>query len=96
MDSTTAQVQLNCGNHLAGVAQMPCRTLLGRVLYLPETTLGWGNREEFIEKAIENNMMVIPGSIFSDHDTRFRISRAASDAMIERGIETLCRLAEMK
>ena len=41
-------------------------------------------------------MMVIPGSIFSDHDTRFRISHAASDAMIERGIETLCRLAEMK
>lgn len=58
--------------------------------------LPWGTGQEFVEKAIENNMMVIPGSIFSDHDTHFRISYAADEAVLDRGIETLCRLAEMK
>jgi aspartate aminotransferase/aminotransferase len=32
---------------------------------------------------------VIPGKIFSKHDTHFRISFAASDAMLDRGIEVL-------
>jgi len=34
--------------------------------------------EAFVEKAISNNLMVIPGSIFSDQDTHFRISYAVS------------------
>ncbi len=50
--------------------------------------------QAFVEKAIENNMMVIPGNIFSDHDTHFRISYAVDDLVIERGIETLCRIAK--
>lgn len=58
--------------------------------------LPWGTGQEFVEKAIENNMMVIPGNIFSNHDTHFRISYAADDAVLDRGIETLCRLAQMK
>ena len=56
--------------------------------------LPWGNNEQFIEAAIDNNMMVIPGNIFSDHDTHFRISYAVDDAVIERGIETLCKIAQ--
>ncbi len=49
--------------------------------------------QPFVEAAIANNMMVIPGSIFSDYDTHFRISYAVDDAVIERGIETLCKIA---
>jgi aspartate aminotransferase/aminotransferase len=52
-----------------------------------------GSGTEFVARAIENNVLVIPGSIFSRCDTHFRISYAASDAMIERGIEVLRRLA---
>ncbi|MDG1513460.1 MAG: aminotransferase class I/II-fold pyridoxal phosphate-dependent enzyme [Mariniblastus sp.] len=55
--------------------------------------LPWGNGQTFIEEAIANNMMVIPGNIFSDEDTHFRISYAVDDAVIERGIETLCKIA---
>ncbi|MGB1928873.1 MAG: pyridoxal phosphate-dependent aminotransferase [Mariniblastus sp.] len=55
--------------------------------------LPWGNGQSFIEEAIANNMMVIPGNIFSDADTHFRISYAVDDAVIERGIETLCKIA---
>ena len=58
--------------------------------------LPWGNGESFVEKAIENNLMVIPGSIFSEFDTHFRISYAVDDATLDRGIETLIKLAEMK
>jgi aspartate/methionine/tyrosine aminotransferase len=55
--------------------------------------LPWGNGQDFVEEAIANNMMVIPGNIFSDADTHFRISYAVDDAVIDRGIETLCRMA---
>ena len=56
--------------------------------------LPWGDGQSFVEKAIENNTMVIPGNIFSDHDTHFRISYAVSDEMLERGIESLVSLAK--
>lgn len=56
--------------------------------------LPWGTGEEFISAAIENELMVIPGNIFSDQDSHFRISYAASDETLDRGIEVLCRIAE--
>jgi len=55
--------------------------------------LPWGSGMEFVQRAIENNLLVIPGNIFSRHDTHFRISYAAPDEMIERGIEVLVKLA---
>ncbi len=58
--------------------------------------LPWGNNEEFINAAIANGVMVIPGNIFSDFDTHFRISYAVDDQVIERGIDALCRIAEIK
>ena len=35
---------------------------------------------------------MIPGNVFSRRDTHFRISYAASDATIHRGIEALGKL----
>ncbi len=37
---------------------------------------------------------MIPGGIFSGRDTHFRISFAASEATIERGLEVLRTLAQ--
>jgi aspartate/methionine/tyrosine aminotransferase len=48
---------------------------------------------EFVAKAIERNLLVIPGSAFSRRDTHFRISFAASDERLQRGIDVLLRLA---
>jgi aspartate/methionine/tyrosine aminotransferase len=48
---------------------------------------------EFVKTAIENNMLIIPGNVFSERDTHFRLSYAAPDEKIEQGIELLCRLA---
>lgn len=46
----------------------------------------------FVEEAIANKLLVIPGGIFSDRDTHFRLSFASPPATIERGIEVLERL----
>ncbi len=50
--------------------------------------------EQFARKAIENNLLVIPGNIFSRRDSHFRISYAADDRTLERGIEVLRKLAK--
>ena len=53
----------------------------------------WGTGSEFVAAAIENNLLVIPGSIFSKRDSHFRISYAANTETIDRGVEVLRRLA---
>ena len=53
----------------------------------------WGTGSEFVAKAIERQLLVIPGNIFSRADTHFRISYAASDETIYRGIDVLRDLA---
>ena len=48
---------------------------------------------EFVERAIQRNLLIIPGKVFSDHDTHFRISYATSDAKLDQGIAILRELA---
>jgi len=48
---------------------------------------------QFVEKAIERGLLIIPGHIFSSQDTHFRISYAASDEQLKRGVEILQSLA---
>ena len=54
----------------------------------------WGTGSEFVAEAIRNEVLVIPGNIFSAHDTHFRISYAASDETLRRGVEVLVKLAK--
>lgn len=53
-----------------------------------------GNGERFVAKAIENRVLIIPGTVFSEKNSHFRVSFAAPDDTISRGIEILNRLAE--
>jgi aspartate aminotransferase/aminotransferase len=54
----------------------------------------WGDGTSFVEKAItEHQLLIIPGKIFSHRNTHFRISYAAPDEVIRRGIEALRKLA---
>jgi aspartate aminotransferase/aminotransferase len=56
--------------------------------------LPWGTGMEFVGRAIEEHqLLIIPGNVFSRRDTHFRISYAAADEVIERGIEALRQLA---
>ena len=49
---------------------------------------------DFVHKAIENKVLVIPGNVFSDRDTHFRISYATNDDKLAQGLEILRRLAK--
>ena len=51
-----------------------------------------GQADEFVRKAIENKVLVIPGGVFSQRSSHFRISYAADDEVLARGVEVLCRL----
>jgi aspartate aminotransferase/aminotransferase len=48
-----------------------------------------GGATKFVEKAIANNVLIIPGNVFSEKDTHFRISYATSDEKIKQGIKIL-------
>ena len=48
-----------------------------------------GDGDAFVKKAIENNVLIIPGSVFSEKRSHFRISFAAPDEVIERGLGVL-------
>lgn len=54
----------------------------------------WGNATEFVAEAIRRNLLIIPGNVFSRHDTHFRISYAAADETLKRGLDVLRDLAE--
>jgi len=64
----------------------------GGAFYVFPKALG-GSGTALVEKAIENNLLTIPGSIFSRQDSHFRISYAAADETLERGVEVLKSLA---
>jgi aspartate aminotransferase len=48
----------------------------------------------FVSRAVEAGVLVIPGSVFSERDSHFRIAYAADAETIERGVEVLNRLAD--
>jgi len=55
----------------------------------------WGTGTEFVTEAItRHELLLVPGAAFSRRDTHFRISYAASDETIARGIDALCALAQ--
>ncbi len=50
--------------------------------------------DEFMERALEQKLLIVPGKAFSARATHFRLSFAAPDDVLERGIEALLGLAE--
>lgn len=64
----------------------------GAFYVFPEVPKSGGTGSEFVGRAIENELLIIPGGIFSGRDTHFRISYAASEATIERGLTVLAKL----
>ena len=48
----------------------------------------------FVEKAIAHNVLVIPGNVFSEKDTHFRIAYPTSDEKLRQGLDILVKLAK--
>ena len=63
----------------------------GAFYAFPKSPRGTGT--EFVAEAIRQNLLVIPGGTFSRRDTHFRISYAAADETLQRGIDILNRLS---
>ena len=51
------------------------------------------NATAFVTKAIEHNVLVIPGCVFSERDTHFRMCYTTTDEKIQQGVKILCGLA---
>jgi len=56
----------------------------------------WATGTAFVDEAIRRKLLIIPGTTFSRYNTHFRVSYAAADATIDRGIEILNALAGLK
>jgi aspartate aminotransferase/aminotransferase len=51
-----------------------------------------GDATAFVEKAIQNNVLIIPGNVFSARNTHFRLSYATSDEKLRQGLEVLNKI----
>jgi aspartate aminotransferase/aminotransferase len=50
--------------------------------------------QTFAEEAIKRKLLIVPGTVFSEHDTNFRVSFAAGEETLKRGIEILIDLSQ--
>lgn len=64
----------------------------GAFYVFPKVPAGHGTAHEFVARAIEHKLLIIPGGAFSNRDTHVRISYAASEKTIERALEVLKRI----
>lgn len=63
----------------------------GAFYFFPEAPNKSGT--EFVKKAIDNSVLIIPGNVFSERDTHFRISYAVREENLKNGIEILNSIA---
>lgn len=66
----------------------------GGFYVFPEVPAKYPSATAFVEDAIANNVLIIPGEVFSERDTHFRISYAAADEKIREGCQILRSLAD--
>lgn len=48
---------------------------------------------DFVKDAIAHNVLIIPGNVFSERDSHFRMCYTTTEDKIRQGAEVLCRLA---
>ena len=53
-----------------------------------------GNGTEFVHRAIERGLLIVPGSVFSSSDSHIRVSFAVDDPTLEAGADLLIELAQ--
>jgi aspartate/methionine/tyrosine aminotransferase len=60
--------------------------------FVPVPKSAAANSRALFEKALAKNVLFVPGDVFSNRDTHFRLSFATSDHTLERGLDALERL----
>lgn len=66
----------------------------GGFYIFPKVPERFGSATKFVEQAIARKVLIIPGNVFSEQNTHFRISYATDDAKIRQGCEILCEVAK--
>ncbi len=69
-------------------------TPAGGFFFYCKAPAGFDSGTAFVEAAIKQNVLTVPGSAFSRHDTHFRISYAVPNDKLEQGCEILCQVAK--
>ncbi len=94
MDAPLAECRRKRDALMAGLRDRFRFVQPGGAFYLyPEAPGGSG--KAFAERAVEQEkLLVVPGSVFGAADTHFRIAYTVTDAMLDRGIAALNRLAD--
>ncbi len=54
----------------------------------------WGSDQEFVKKAIDSKLLIVPGSACSQKSTHFRLAFAADDKVLKRGVEILNKISK--
>lgn len=66
----------------------------GGAFYLfPRVPKKYATGQSFVETAIQHRMLLVPGNVFSNRDTHFRISYAASDKTLAEGLDVFKKMA---
>lgn len=65
----------------------------GGFYVFPRVPDQFASATEFCEAAAKEGVLIIPGNVFSDRDSHFRISYATTESILRRGCDVLCRLA---
>jgi aspartate aminotransferase/aminotransferase len=63
----------------------------GAFYIFPKAPAG-ASATDFVTRAIDRNVLIIPGNVFSERDTHFRISYATTDEKLAAGCDVLCSL----
>lgn len=94
MDLPLAECRRKRDKIIEGLAESYTFVSPGGAFYLyPEAPGGSGM--DFAERAVhDEKLLIVPGSVFGSADTHFRIAYTVSDAMLDRGIAALNRLAK--
>lgn len=65
----------------------------GAFYMFAETPERYATATDFVKDAIAHNVLIIPGNVFSEQDTHFRMCYTTTEEKLRQGAEILCRLA---
>ncbi len=66
----------------------------GGAFYLfPRVPKKFANGQHYVEEAIKRRLLLVPGNVFSNCDTHFRISYAVADSVLADGLKIMTEMA---
>ena len=95
LSATVAAYQKKRDFLLRGLRQAgyECEEPGGAFYLFPRAPAKYAGGQEFVEAAIQRRLLLVPGNVFSNRDSHFRISYAASDQTLAEGLRVFQEMA---